>query len=167
MLLVHSAQHCRLEDIDSEGNWVRDVEFESSEGPIKYTKGESAHNKLGAFVKARSASVDAGYDKTLRVWGQPNAWANALVCKWLAELFEEVYGQCLVFADALSARWGAPSVLEHWSRNLFLTPYAPGSTYGLQEPDTHQHSQLRAELREKKAELFADYEALDKREGKG
>ena len=104
VLLVHCAQHCRLEDIDEEGMWRRDVEFESSEGPVKYTKGQSARGKLAAYVKARSTSVDAGYDKTLRVWGQPNAWADALVCKWLAELFEEVYGQCLVFADALSAR---------------------------------------------------------------
>ena len=67
----------------------------------------------------------------------------ALLCARLAQLLEEVYGQGLVFCDALGSRWGEASVLEHWARNLFMTPYVQGTTTWLQEPDTHEHAQIK------------------------
>ena len=67
-------------------------------------------------------------DTSLRIWGQPSAWVNALICVWLAELLETVYGQGLLWCDALAARWSKASVLEHWARNLFMTPYVQGAS---------------------------------------
>ena len=78
-------------------------------------------------------------------------------------MLEEVYGQGLVWADALGARWAEASLLEHWARNLFLVPYAHGTTSWLQSLDTHEHSQLKSVIRAAKSqlsyELQKEYEA--------
>ena len=41
---------------------------------------------------------------------------------------------------------------------MILVPYAPDSTSFLQEPDTHEHAQLKATIRQLKSELHFDLE---------
>ena len=51
-----------------------------------------------------------------------------------------------------------PSLLAHWSNQLILVPYAPDSTSFLKEPDTHEHGQFKATIRQLKSELNFDLE---------
>ena len=44
-------------------------------------------------------------------------------------------------------------LLRAWLENVVWCPYAPDVTPWLQEPDTHEHSQLKSEIRKVKAEL--------------
>jgi len=75
-------------------------------------------------------------------------------------------GQSLVIADCLQARWSQASLLAHWSNQLVLVPYAPDSTSFLQEPDTHEHAQLKATIKQLKSELHFDLEAEATNQGK-
>ena len=59
----------------------------------------------------------------------------------------------LVFADCLSSQWTSSVLMRAWLENLIWAPYAPEVTSWFQEPDTHEHSQLKALIREVKAEL--------------
>ena len=46
-----------------------------------------------------------------------------------------------------------PVLPTGWRKNLIGAPLPPDATSYLQEPDTHEHSQLKAEYRETKADL--------------
>ena len=52
--------------------------------------------------------------------------------------------QALIYCDCLGARWSEQSLLEHFANQQVLLPHAPGSTAFMQEPDTHEHAQLKA-----------------------
>ena len=167
VLVVFAAETCRAEDIDENGCWNKDVTYETDEGTVRHKKGESAGNLLKAWRDARdSLAADLGLDTSLRIWGQQNAWVNRLICVWLAELLEEVYGQGVLWCDALAARWSEASVLEHWGRNLFMTPYVQGTTTWLQPPDTHEHAPLKAVIKSTKADLHFELEQAALQAGK-
>ena len=64
-----------------------------------------------------------------------------------------MYGQCVVWADCLGSQWTDKVLLRAWLRNVIWAPYAPEVTSTLQEPDTHEHWQLKSEIRAVKSEL--------------
>merc|ERR1712194_219255 len=90
----------------------------------------------------------------LEVWGQPQAWSDELICTWGGEHIAKDIGRpSLVYADCLSSQWTSSVLLKAWLENIVWCPYAPDVTSWLQEPDTHEHSQLKAEIRKVKSEL--------------
>ena len=75
VLLVHAKETCRAEDIDENGNWNKDVVYESDEGTVRHKKGESAGGLLQAWIEARAHVLD-DCTKEVKIWGQPAAWVN-------------------------------------------------------------------------------------------
>ena len=57
-------------------------------------------------------------------------------------------------------------MLAHWASQQVLVPYAPDVTSFLQEPDTHEHAQLKALIKEVKSEMRFDLEAEAKNQGR-
>lgn len=157
VLLVFCEYHAKLEDIDDEHKWARDVEIPTCDGPVYFKKGQYT-KLLHAYVETRKRSLDKSRFNSLRVWGQRKAWCDSQVCVQLSDLLFQEYGQALVICDCLGARWSSHSLLAHWGNQQILGAYAPGSTSTLQEPDTHEHAQLKAEIRHVKAELHFDLE---------
>ena len=49
--------------------------------------------------------------------------------------------------------------MRAWLSSIIWVPYAPEVTSALQEPDTHEHSQLKSQVREVKSELHWALEA--------
>ena len=49
-------------------------------------------------------------------------------------------------------------MVAFWSNQLVLVPYAPDSGAFLQEPDTHEHAQIKADIRYVKNETQFDLE---------
>ena len=72
---------------------------------------------------------------------------------WTLEFIREEYGQALAFADCLASQSAEAACLRAWLCNIIWAPYAPDVTSFLQEPDTHEHSQIKAAIRACKAEL--------------
>ena len=72
---------------------------------------------------------------------------------WTIEFIRAEYGQAVCLSDCLSSQWTEAICLKAWLENVVWVPYAPDVTSFLQEPDTHEHSQLKAEIREVKSEL--------------
>ena len=70
------------------------------------------------------------------------------MASWTVEFIRREWGQSLVFADCLSSQWTEAVCLRAWMENVIWAPYAPDVTSFLQEPDTHEHSQLKAKIRE-------------------
>ena len=89
----------------------------------------------------------------LEIWGQPRAWTDELIAIWTIEFIKAQHGRALVFADCLAAQWTQASLLRAWLEGIIWAPYAPDVTSWLQEPDTHEHSQLKAIIRQVKSEL--------------
>jgi hypothetical protein len=88
----------------------------------------------------------------LEVWGQPRAWTDELIASWTIDFIREQYGQSLCFADCLSSQWSPSVTLRAWLKGVIWAPMAPDVTSFLQEPDTHEHSQMKAMIRAVKAE---------------
>ena len=158
VLLVPCARHCKVSDMDLEaGTWARDVTYQRSDGETEHFK---AGEPLGALLKGwRSALLEfpeadrARVFEAIDVWGQPRAWTDELIASWTIDFIKEQHGQSLVFADCLSSQWTEAVTLRAWLQNVVYAPMAPDVTSFLQEPDTHEHSQLKATIREVKAEM--------------
>ena len=158
ILLVPCSRHCRVSDIDLEsGQWIRDVEYDKNDGTREvFKQGESAGQLLAGWRRALlqfSEAERATVLQHLDIWGQPRAWTDELVASWTVEFIRREWGQSLVFADCLSSQWTEAVCLRAWMENVIWAPYAPDVTSFLQEPDTHEHSQLKAKIREVKSEL--------------
>jgi len=91
--------------------------------------------------------------ENLDTWGHPRAWTDEKIASWTVEHIAREWGQALVFADCLASQWTEAVTLRAWLEQVIWTPYAPEVTSWLQEPDTHEHAQLKAKIREVKSEL--------------
>ena len=100
------------------------------------------------------------------VWGQPRAWTDELISVWVIEHLAATYGQAIVQVDCLASQWTSAVLLKAWSESLIWCPLAPDSTSYLQEPDTHEHSQLKAIVREEKGKMHFQLEAEFKKRHK-
>ena len=89
----------------------------------------------------------------LEIWGQPRAWTDELISTWVVEFIKREIGHALVFADCLASQWTSGVLLRAWLEGIIWAPYAPEVTSWLQEPDTHEHSQLKSLIRAVKSEL--------------
>ena len=76
----------------------------------------------------------------------------------LSELVEEQTKKTAEMRGGRS-QWFEPVLLQAWLKNLFWCPLPPDATSYLQEPDTHLHSQLKAEYRETKDTTFVVMDA--------
>ncbi len=158
ILLVPCARHCRVSDMDLEtGQWLRDVQYEKSDGEQEHFKqGESVGALLLGWRRALLEFEPEERQRVLKyldVWGQPRAWTDELIASWCVQHIRAEWGQSLVFADCLASQWTESVCLQAWLQNVVWAPYAPDVTSFLQEPDTHEHSQLKAKIREVKSEL--------------
>ena len=163
-MLVPSRWQCKLSDMDLEsGTWLRDVTYETSQGETKkFVKGESVEQLLRGWRGALMKFEEPERNELLRrieIWGQPRAWTDELIATWMVEFLANECGRpSLVYADCLSSQWTASVLMRAWLENMIWAPYAPEVTSWLQEPDTHEHSQLKALIREVKAELHFSLE---------
>ena len=166
VLLVFCDKHVCSEWIDDDHKWKFDVEIPTPEGKEFYKKGTYTA-LLSTYIKHRKNYSDQAVARSLLVWGQKKAWCDTEICCLLSRTLKCYYPpQALIFCDCLGARWSEQSLLEHYENLQIMVPYAPGSTAFLQEPDTHEHAQLKATIRECKAELHFNLEQECKRQGK-
>ena len=153
ILLVPSSTHARLEYIDKEGKWNRDWGYKCSDGSERvFKEGESAKNLLAGWRKARD-EYEHEWETEVLVWGQPRAWTDELISTWVIEHIKAQYGQSIVQVDCLAAQWSEACLLRAWCENILWCPLSPDVTSYLQEPDTHEHSQLKSIIREIKGEI--------------
>ena len=76
-----------------------------------------------------------------RVWGQPAAWCDQVICTWISEYLQELYPQgCIQIVDCLGSQWAPPVVLKCWAASQVQLPIAPNATSYLQVADTHIHA---------------------------
>ena len=168
ILLVPCSSHCRLEDIGKDGTWLRDWSHKCSDGTEKhYVQGTKVGNLMQGWRNARdNYEGSPSWASEFLVWGQPRAWTDELISCWVVEHIASEWGQSIVQVDCLAAQWSEPVLLEAWLRNVIWCPLAPDTTSYLQEPDTHEHSQLKACLREVKADLHFQLEQESKNKAK-
>ena len=165
VLLVFSATHVRAEDIDDNHRYNKRVVVTTSEGDIVHEIGEHT-NALWAYVEWRKESQENRdlMNTVLRVWGQHSAWVDTQINIYIAELLQEVYGQAVLISDCLLSRWSKPALLAFWSCQVIIIPYAPDSGTFLQEPDTHEHAEMKKAIRFVKEETQFDLEQEKKQQ---
>ena len=96
-----------------------------------------------------------------RVWGQPAAWCDQVICTWISEYIQELYPQgCIQIVDCLGSQRGPEVVLKCWAANQAQIPIAPNSTSFLQVADTHVHALLKAYILQHKTRLQAEFDQI-------
>ena len=158
ILLVPCKWHCRVSDIDLETQtWNKDVEYTTSQNEVRqFKKGEKVGMLMRGWTSALLRMEPEERESTLsrlEIWGQPRAWMDELISVWVVEFIKREHGRALVFADCLSSQWTNAVLLRAWLEGILWAPYAPEVTSWLQEPDTHEHSQLKALIRAVKREM--------------
>ena len=164
ILLVPCTSHVKVRDIHlEERRWLRDFSYEDSNGEtVEFKEGDRIGRTMRAWVEALLQFE--GHERTkilenIEVWGQPRSWTDEKISIDVVEFIREEWGQCLVFCDCLGSQWTERVLLRAWLENILWAPYAPEVTSTLQEPDTHEHSQMKSEVREVKSELHWALEA--------
>ena len=147
-----------MRDLDLNArSWKRGFSYEDSNGEhVAFKAGDPIGMILRAWVEASMQFSESDRDKIekhVEIWGQPRAWTDEKISTDLVELLREDWGQALVFCDCLGAQWTERVLLRAWMSNILWAPYAPEVTSTLQEPNTHEHWQLKTEMREVKSEL--------------
>ena len=165
VFLVFAAEHVRADDIDNDHRFNKTVTVETSDGPVTHEKGEFTR-LLWPYIEWRKTNENDIKYKKLHIFGQPRAWVDTQVNIWLADLLHEVYGQAVLASDCLLSRWSQHSLLAFWSNQIMLVPYAPEAGTLMQEPDTHEHGQMKADIRHVKGEIQFDLESEAKNKGK-
>ena len=85
--------------------------------------------------------------------GQPRAWTDELIAAWMLEFIGQKYGQALAFGDCLASQWTEAACFKEWIEYIIWAPNAPDVTSYLQEPDTHEDSKIKADIRSCKGEV--------------
>ena len=151
-------EHIQLDWLDDDHKFVKDVEVPLPGGEVKpYKKGEYS-KILWSYVENRAKCLDKRVYDRLLVWGQPKAWVDSQICVQISNELARRYGQTMVVCDCLGSRWGQHSMLAHFQNQALMVPLAPGSTAFMQEPDTHEHAQIKYFIKQVKAEHHFDIE---------
>ena len=168
-LIVSSAKHCRLKDMSRTKPrvWLNRVEYTKADGEkVIFEKGAPTNGLLESWAEVRDTYADDSWQKHFEIMGQPRAWTDELISAWILDELKIEYGQALINLDCLSSQWSPAVCFQAWSNQQMMVPLSPDSTSYLQEPDTHEHFPLKAELRESKAQLHHSVEAEAKIQGK-
>ena len=96
-MIVKSASHCRLENISLSGEWVESEEFEAEGKLIKRVKGGKVHPRVMQGWQQPSV-----FEKGVRVWGQPAACMDSIICVWHSRLISQEVRQCIHQVDMFS-----------------------------------------------------------------
>jgi len=73
--------------------------------------------------------------ESLRVWGQPVAWADSVIHSWISDLIAEYVPQCISVADCFSGQWTDTVLQTNWSNSQMQIPVGPDCTPLLQLAD--------------------------------
>ena len=153
-----------MENIDASGNWIKDFQYVIDDEVQFYKGGTSAGNVLGNWRKARDENPGA-FD-SVRVWGQPAAWTDEIICSFLSDYVQELFPSGVIqILDCLGSQWSEMTLSKVWANQQLQVPIAPNATSCLQVADTHIHSVLKAYLRQAKAELQAYWDQQAALEG--
>ena len=139
-----------MRDIDIEARcWNKNFSYRDSNDKLhEFREGDGIGKILRAWVEALlEFNPEQRKDilEHLEIWGQPRAWTDEKIAVDTIELISEMYEpQALTLCDCLGAQWTEQCLLTSWLKQVIWAPYAPGVTSTLQEPDSHEHAQLKA-----------------------
>ena len=112
VLLVPCAQHTRLEDLDDQGRFNKEVQYRGpDDSPVVFHEKQSAKGKLKTWVQFRKDYPDHPFWSMATVWGQPRAWQDQVISAWLQERLASMCPpQMIHMQDCLDASWSEPSL---------------------------------------------------------
>ena len=118
VLLVPCAQHTRLEDLDDQGRYNKEVQYRAPYDSLIVRKPkEHAKGKLRNWVQFRKDYPDHPFWSMATVWGQPRAWQDQVISAWLQERLASLCPpQMIHMQDCLDASWSEPGLYIAYKR---------------------------------------------------
>ena len=118
VLLVPCSQHTRLEDLDSQGRFTREIKYKAPDDTLIHHKpGDSARGRLGPWVQFRAEYPQHPFWSQGTVWGQPRAWQDQIISSWLQERLSSLcQPQSIHMCDCLEAMWSEASLFQAYKR---------------------------------------------------
>ena len=157
LLIVPCAKHCRLEDIDQDGKWNKDVTYQVGDETETFQQGQPSQGLLSTWRATRDQAdpeIQHMFQQ-IRVWGQPSGWTDEVITTWMSSYVKRELAPdgCLQIVDCLGSQWSEVTLSHTWANQQMQVPIAPNATSCLQIADTHIHSPLKAYIRQAKSEL--------------
>ena len=145
----------RLEDLDASGCWTREHSVQIGGETIPRAVGQQSRGVLREWRKLRETYGVAGREqfKSLRVWGQPAAWADSIIQCWVSDLLAEYVPQAVVQVDCFSGAWSPVALQTAWWNMQLQIPIAPDVTSILQLADVTVIAPAKQAAEVKKKEL--------------
>ena len=118
------------------------------------------------WVKLRESYGVEGKKKfeSLRVWGQPSAWADSVMQCWLSDLLAEYVPQCITVCDCFQGQWTPVVLHTSWFNQQFQIPVGPDVTPLLQLADVAVIAPAKSAAESKKEDLQLLLHEVAKRE---
>ena len=133
--------------------------YQLGDEEITFQKGKPVGPLLRGWKAVRDNQPDQSWSQHFRIWGQPAAWADQVICSWVSDFLAEEYPQgCIQLVDCLGSQWSSEVLIKCWANQQAQIPIAPNSTSFLQVADTHIHSPLKAYIRQEKARLQEEWD---------
>jgi hypothetical protein len=153
ILIVKCGSHCRLENISEDGTWLTSEEFVLDGKHVKREAGSKVHPGLMAPWRKLRKDMPRLFDKGVRVWGQPVAYMDSIICLWHSALIGKEVKQAIHQVDMFSGEL----TQEVRESNFFLhqIKHVIGAkqTAKLQLTDTTVSFPCKAAAQKKKAVL--------------
>lgn len=138
ILIVTCSIPCRLEDICPHTNlWLRDVEFDYNGKHYHFQKGTKVSATLMKSWRALRAQHPVLFTKGVRVWGQPSAYQDSVLCCWHSELIKEETGGngAIHLVDMFSGEWTEDVLNKNYVRQQTKVGIGPKVTAKIQPTD--------------------------------
>jgi hypothetical protein len=153
ILIVKAASNCRLENISLTGEWIESEQF-GVDGKLTTRKaGSKAHPKLMAAWRRLREQRPQLFSQRVRIWGQPQAYMDSLICLWHSRLIRQEVRQCIHQVDMFSGE--LTDLVRESNFYLHQIKHCIGAkqTAKLQLTDTTVSFPCKAAAQRRKAEL--------------
>ena len=156
-VLVASGIHARLSNLDSEGRWIEDEEFEVAGKRVFRKGGTSAGGVMRQWVKLRAQHPDMF--SQMEVYQQPAGFMDEIILVWSRQSFQKKYPQAVWQRDLFSAALSAGSRRAMSLAQIIPCWIAGKMTAVLQITDADVAFRLKASCRRWADQLRAELRA--------
>ena len=147
-LVVKTAAHCRLSNIDDNGRWLKDEQYVYGGYVVQRLAGKSAGKLLQPWLEARKK----GFLKDWEVFGQPAAVVDSIIQTWMLQSQQESFPCSIWTRDMLNASQNADVQTVQKLCQQLHTQVKGGVTDLIQITDTDMSMSLKSSLRQAQEE---------------
>ena len=115
LLIVGGTVHCRLSNIDKDGNWRETEKYWVNGKPVVHLQGKTAKGAMAEWRKLRDNPKTAHLFEKVDVMQQPAAVTDSVIFGWITEDLAKTYGASMWTRDVCGGAGGGRLAIQRCS----------------------------------------------------